>query len=88
LPSESKKVEPFFTLERHGFEVWDAKFGLEDGDIAVSTAALGGADLWFEPRLRDSILLSGALVDAIKTARVKVDLSLTQCRVVSAGVEQ
>lgn len=88
LPSESQKVEPFFTLERHGFEVWNAKFGLEDGDIAVSTAALDGPDLWFEPRLRNKILLSGALVDAIKTARVKVDLSLTQCRVVGAGVGQ
>jgi len=83
LPNESRKVEPFFTLERHGFEVWNA-FDLEDGDIAVSPAALGGADLWFEPRVRNKIFFSGALVDAIKTARVKVDLSLTQCRVISA----
>lgn len=88
LSQESRKVEPFFTLERHGVEEWAAKFGLEDGDIAVSTAAREGADLWFEPRLRNMILMSGALVNAIEAARVKVDLGMTQCRVVGQEGDQ
>jgi hypothetical protein len=79
--SESSKVEPFFTLEEDGIEVWDPNLSLEDGDIAVSAAALEGADMWIEPKLRKLIFLSGALVAAFP-ARVKRYFELSRCRIV------
>ena len=82
LPHDSTKIEPFFTIEKHGVEVWNAGYDLEDGDIAVSQAALAGADLWFEPRLREMIFMSGELVAAIRQARVNLDFSLAECRIV------
>jgi len=38
----------FFTLERHGVEFFGSPGStIKDGNIAVSTAARDGSDLWF-----------------------------------------
>ena len=79
--SESSKVMPFFTLEKHGVENWNPKLSLEDGHIAVSASALEGSDMWIEPKLRKLIFLSGDLVEAFPT-KVKRYFELTRCRIV------
>ena len=84
LPHQSQKVREFFTLGRHGVEVWNNKYA-EDGDIAVSSLALGGADIWVESKLNKMIFMSERLVQAIKLAKIEPDLSLVRCRIVEAG---
>ena len=87
LPEKSRRVEPLLTMELDGKEVWSAKFGLKDGEIAVSSAALEGADLWMEPTLWKEVFLSGRLVEAIRAAKVTTDLWLARCRIVAENGE-
>ncbi len=84
LPDESnpETVRPFFTLERHGIEVWESDFGTYDDDVAVSAAAFDGPDIWFEPKLSGKIFMSDRLVKALRKAKVKVNFDLKKCRVV------
>ncbi len=81
LPEESRKLREFYTLAKHGRELWDTH-GMEDGSIAVSSAALEGPDLWFEKRLRSKIFMSGRLHDALLAANLKADFLFSQARVV------
>lgn len=82
LPKESRGVKPFFTLKKHGVEVWDAGLRPADDDIAVTAAALEGPDLWIEPRLKDTIFMSGRLHYAIVEARIKIDFRFSSARIV------
>ena len=86
LPDESnpETVRPFFTLERHGIEVWKSIFGTNDGDVAVSAAAFEGPDIWFEPKLMSKIFMSDRVVKALRKAKVKVNFDLKKCRVVGS----
>jgi hypothetical protein len=52
------------------------------GDILVSTDALYGADLWAEEEIIGSVFMSDALGSALRAIRLKVNLNLTQCRLV------
>ncbi|EFO30606.1 hypothetical protein TRICHSKD4_4201 [Roseibium sp. TrichSKD4] len=72
-------------LGRHaqtGEEVWGGPMVPKDGDVAVSSAALEGADLWVEPKYTGKIFISGPLHDAIEAARLKIDFRFTKARIV------
>lgn len=86
LPEESRHVEPF-SKDRHdgGRQTWKAKFAARDDDIAVSPAALEGADLWIERSLIRKVFMSGGLVAALRAAKIKQDLDLMRCRILEAG---
>ena len=58
-------------------DTWQA-----DDDIAVSSAALSGPDVWVDPILFKSIFLSGPLGDALVGASLKEPLYLVRCRVI------
>lgn len=83
LPEESKKLRTFFTKEKNGRDIWKAAIKPADGDIALSTAALTGPDLWFEPRLADKIFMSERLHDAIVGAGCKTNLWFSKARIVA-----
>lgn len=56
-----------------------------DGDVAVSPAALEGSDLWMCPGVGGRIFTSGRLVNALKATlapSVLTELRLHRCRVV------
>jgi hypothetical protein len=55
---------------------------LADKDIAVSTAALVGPDVWVDPLLFQSLFVSGRLGDALDAAGLRKAFRLFQCRVV------
>ncbi len=55
---------------------------LTDNDMAVSTAALVGADVWVDPILFQSIFVSGPLGDALEAAGLRKAFRLFQCRVI------
>ena len=84
LPRESNQsfVRQMGSLEEDGVELWDAEAGYGDGDIAVSPAALEGADIWIESTLWSKIFMSERLVDAIRDAKIKIDFRLHACRIV------
>ncbi len=81
VPSESKKLYSRRTIESNGYELW-ATYRLEDGDIAVTAAALGGADLWFERKLENKIFMSGRLHDAILAAKVKTKFQFAKAQII------
>jgi hypothetical protein len=65
---------------------------LSDDDVAVSLAALDGADQWVDPLLQSSLFLSRRLGDAIVEAGLKEAFFLYRCRVLEGiavnGMEQ
>lgn len=81
VPSKSKKLYSRRTIENDGYELW-ATYKLEDGDIALTGAALEGADLWFERKLEDSIFMSGRLHDAILAAKVKTKFQFAKAQII------
>lgn len=54
-----------------------------DNDVAVSSNALSGPDVWVDPQLFKSIFLSGPLGDALVEGGFKKSLFLIRCRVIS-----
>lgn len=89
LPEESnrEKLSLKSSVKEHGVEMWKAKASADDGDIAVSSVALEGADIWFEPKLRKEIFMSERLVLALSDADVKIDFSLNQYRIVETNAK-
>lgn len=84
-PSESKNVELLGTDSKTGTEVWKVNSWAEDGDVALSAAALTGADLWGEETIRSKLFMSEALVAALRETNVKIDFRLKQCRIVGSA---
>jgi hypothetical protein len=83
LPSESRKnVELVAANPATGVEIWKINPWAEDGDVAVSEAALAGADLWVEEIIRDGLFMSEALAAALREAKLKTDFELKECRIV------
>lgn len=63
--------------------LWDKMpYAPSDGDIAVSRAALHGADAWLDDGLFKSLFLSGPLGDALEAAGLKETLYLYKARIV------
>lgn len=80
---ENYRVRHFSDDPATGLPRWKTSFGIQDGDVAVSAAALEGADLWVEARMWQALFMSGALAEALSKAKLKkVDFRLKQCRVV------
>jgi hypothetical protein len=82
LPSESKNVELIAANKATGVELWKINAWAEDGDVALSPAALGGADLWVEETVRHELFMSEALAAALRDAKLKTDFGLKECRIV------
>ncbi len=75
-PDESPRARPFPT------NMWVLPGGVSDGDIAVNSAALSGADLWIDPKMRNAFFLSDRLVQALKDAKLTRRFGLSKCRLV------
>ncbi|MBN9673285.1 hypothetical protein [Roseibium aggregatum] len=80
---ESVNLNALRTIERAGMELWQ-QYANENDQIAVSALALEeGPDLWIDPKLKSTLFLSGALMTAIRQARIKEGyLRLLRCRIV------
>lgn len=82
LTEQSRNVVKFAVNRTTGMQLWEVNSWIEDGDVALSPAALEGPDLWFEPIIYNKIFLSDALVEALRKAKLDEDWCLTQCRIV------
>lgn len=85
LPQETTKKRLVFTDSKTGREYWRLE-GVKDGDVAVSAAALVGADLW---RVADNVIsptlfMSDRLAHALLAiaGEVRIDFALRRCRVI------
>ncbi len=61
---------------------WNLPFVVADDDIAVTSVALAGPDIWFDGGLMRAIFLSYPLVQALDGAGVRAPLRLKKCRIV------
>lgn len=57
-------------------------FSPADDDVALSSAAMSGAEIWIEKYVFSKLFLSGELVDALLAAKIDVDMRLKKCRIV------
>ena len=77
LPDKTAKKIPFGVSGQR----WNMPDDPKDDDVAVSVAALDGADVWIDPGLFKAIFLSSALGDALVRAGLSKAFRLTRCRV-------
>jgi hypothetical protein len=79
VPEQSSHVR----LDCGTVDSWAMTPGVrEDGDIAVTDAALSGPDLWIEKRLRNAIFMSDRLAEALRRAELSRRFGLRRCQVV------
>jgi hypothetical protein len=84
LPEASTNIENLGAHHQTGQILWSLRY-LNDGDVAVSPAALAGSDLWMCPGVESRIFMSNRVVEALKTALSDADFAdfeLQRCRVV------
>ena len=55
---------------------------IADDDMAMSSRALVGADLWQDPLVANSIFLSDRLASALRAKKLDKRLTLSRCRIV------
>lgn len=86
LPDESnsERVRTLFVDKQTGQAMWTIS-PRSDDDIALSPAALEGADMWCERTIHRTLFMSDALVRALRAAKVKVDFELNACRIVESA---
>jgi hypothetical protein len=77
--SDSSDVRPFAGPNSGR---WKMPFVHKDGQLAVSSAALRGPDVWVDPTLFKSVFVSGRLGDALDGAGLRRAFRLYRCRVV------
>ncbi len=67
---------------RHGEKGCFPNFVTKDGDGAVSSAALGGPDIWNDPDVGDAFFVSDPLAKALKKSKADKGFFLSKCRVI------
>ena len=63
-------------------DLWKLPFVLENGDVAVTKAALEGSNLWIDPQIWGGLFLSDPLVKALKEAKLTRQFKLRKCRMI------
>ena len=63
-------------------ERWVPPFVLHDHDLAVTSEAYEGPDIWVDPAIRELFFLSDPLAQALKASGLGRSFSLKKCRVI------
>jgi len=79
--SNTKCTRQMFVDKQTGRPMWDVN-PHAGGDLALSPAALEGADLWCEKTVFNTLFMSDALAAALRAAKIKIDFELMTCRIV------
>jgi hypothetical protein len=82
LPEESRMFEWGVPNHATGIRRPRLDMRVSDGDIALSAAALDGADLWVEKGFRGNLWMSDRLVQALRDGNFGFDWQFFQCRIV------
>lgn len=82
MPDQCGDARKWFVVKATGLQMWHLNDLQPDAEVALSQAALEGADLWFEEMVHGVLFMSDALGQAIMdTGQGKV-FDLLSCRVV------
>jgi hypothetical protein len=79
LPEESSRMTHDFILK--GRMGWFPPFVPKDDDIALSSAACAGPDIWIDLQVGTSFFLSDRLARGLKKAKADRGFFLSRCRV-------
>ena len=86
LPNQSENVAKSVIQAATGKQFWGVNSWHEDGDVALSSSALIGPDLWFEEIISySSLFMSDALAQALIEIGMKDLFALKECRIMEAS---
>jgi hypothetical protein len=85
LPEQSRNIAKIGTDHKTGIEWLRVHHRSEDGDIALSKAAMDGPDLWFEERVDNKIFMSDSLAKAIIEIGMGDVFIWQECRVLEGA---
>ena len=85
LVEQSKNVVKFSVHHETGFQKWEVNSWSEDGDVALSLAALEGPELWFEPAIYNKIFMTDRLAEALIEIGMGDVFMLQECRIVEGA---
>lgn len=84
LPEQSRNIKPFGIGVNIVEGLWSVRPDVEDDDIALSASvAARPPDVWCDTKLDASLFFSGALVAALRAAKIKTNFHLCRCRLTS-----
>lgn len=78
LTDQSSRIDKPY--EKH--DIWEPPMAMQDKDIAVSSNALEGPDIWMDTRLRRAFFVSDSLAQALRAAKVSRPFKLRKCIVI------
>jgi len=79
IPGESRNMRERYI--RNGRKGWFLRADAKDEDVAVSTAALAGPDVWRDVNVGDAMFFSDTIVSGLKKAKATKGFFLSKCRV-------
>lgn len=77
-----QSVKMYDTYVYGGTKAWMPKATMQDGDIALAAAVIGGPDIWIDPCVADAFFLSDALGRALKKAKADKAFHMHACRII------
>ena len=83
IPGQSQKVFPSYFDKVRNLQPWKV-YPEKDGDVAVTSEAEKGPDIWVEKTVPKKLFMSDSLATALREADIKpkIDWRLTKCRIV------
>ncbi len=81
LPGQSENVVKFAVRKETGQQLWEVNSWHEDGDVALSPAALSGPAIWFEDVVYNKIFMKDELANALQEAGLAEAWKLKECRI-------
>lgn len=81
LIEQCEDARKFIVRKETGQQVWHINKLNPDGEIWLSSEALVGPDLWFEPAVHNKIFMSDPLAQAIIGIGMKDIFRLQECRI-------
>lgn len=85
LPEQSENVVKFAVDHKTGQQIWKVNGWHEDGDVALSPAALSGPAIWFEDVVYNKIFMHGSLANALQEAGLADDWQLKECQIMGGA---
>ncbi len=85
LPEQSQNVVKFVVDHKTGVQHWKLNSWHEDDEVALSSAAQEGPDLWFEEVVYNKVFMSDALAQAIISIGYGDVFALKRCRIVGGA---
>jgi hypothetical protein len=84
LPEECEDARKFIVEKGTGKQIWKINYLKADGEVTLSSSALGGPDFWSEEAVYGKIFMSDALATALIGSGLAEDWQLLPCKIAEA----